>query len=138
MPHYKTMMDRKQDYIFAADLGGKDKVVAIEKITDGKLTGDGGKISRKPAMHMVDSRGEPSFRDKDTNRPLAFSLNPTNCKVLTLLAGTPDTDKWSGMVVTIYPSTCMFGKDQVDCIRVRTQLPKVKKADAPSSEAGEP
>ncbi len=51
----------------------------------------------------------------------AFDLDGRDVTVLT---GTPDTEKWSNIRVTLFPTTTNFGGKTVDCIRIRPYLPK--------------
>jgi hypothetical protein len=110
MAHWKSMMDPKE-YLECHELRGADRIVQIERIEGGEVTGKDGKKSKKPKCFF---KGIP--------RP--FLLNRTNCKTLTSLTGSPDMDKWIGKWITLYPTTTSLAGEQVDCIRVRPQSPK--------------
>jgi hypothetical protein len=107
--HWRHMMD--SEYLFAADLQGRDVVVTIEKITVANLIGEGGRKTKKPAAHFAGK-----------SKPLA--LNATNCRVIANLLGSNDTQHWIGKAITIYPTTTKVGGETVECIRVRPELPR--------------
>lgn len=98
------------NYIGAWDLDGRDVTVEIEKVTAGELVSEGNKKSRKPIV---------SFKGKEKK----LAINKTNGKAIANMYG-PDTRKWIGKRLTIYPTTTKFGRDTVDCIRVRPAVPK--------------
>jgi len=118
MPHYKSMFDGEKDsgLLFACHLDFKDTTLTIKSVTKGKVTGAGGKSSGKPLITFADHE-----------RKLA--LNKTNGKTLEMLSGSPDTDKWIGMRITLYPTNTTFGSEAVECIRIRP----VKNVDAPTA-----
>lgn len=107
---YRSMFDR--DYIGAWDLGGKDVTVTISDVKAGELTGSGGKKAKKPVIY---------FEGKEK----AMACNKTNGKVIAGMYGT-DTRKWVGRKIVIYPTTTTFGSEQMECIRVRPQIPTEK------------
>lgn len=104
---YRAMFDR--DYIAAFDLNGKDATVTIAKVEAGTLTGQGGKKAKKPIVY---------FEGKEKG----FALNKTNGKIIATMYGT-DTTKWIAKKITLYPTVTQFGSEQMDCIRVRPQIP---------------
>lgn len=108
MAHYKLLYD--SDYLYAFHLQGKKHVVKIAKVTGGELVGEGGRKSRKPLVF---------FEGKE--KPLA--LNKTNGKCVAALYG-PDTEKWVGQYITIYPTTTQFGGEQRECVRIEPQKPE--------------
>jgi hypothetical protein len=55
-------------------------------------------------------------------------LNRTNAKRIAKLYG-PDTDKWLGKPITLYPSECDFGDETVPCLRVRPEAPQIDDPD---------
>jgi len=118
--HWKKLMDPKE-FLFAHDLDGRDVTVEFEHVTGGELSGDQGRKTKKPIA-------------KIKGKPKKLALNSTNCKVIEALYGTPDTDKWAGIRVTLYPTTTSFGGQTMDCIRIRPTLPKAR-GDAPKSDA---
>ena len=46
-------------------------------------------------------------------------LNKTNTRKIIAIAGTSETDEWTGKVVQIYPTETEFAGETVECIRVR-------------------
>lgn len=115
MPDYRTMFD--SDYLYAFHLQGKELTVEISRVTGGEVTGTGGKKSRKPVCY---------FKGKE--KPLA--LNKTNCKTIAGMYG-PDTAKWVGRCIAIYPTTTSFGNETVECIRVKPGVPRGKADSSP-------
>jgi hypothetical protein len=108
---YRKMFDSK--YIGSWDLPkDRDAVVKVSKVEAGELVAEGNKKSRKPVV---------SFQGKQ--RKLA--LNKTNARIMHKLFG-PDTTTWIGKVIAIYPTTTKFGRETVDCVRIRPRLPGSK------------
>ena len=107
MPDYRSMFDR--DYIGAWDLNGKDVTVTIAKVERGELTSRGNKKDHKPVLYFV-------------GKEKALALNKTNAKTVAKLYGN-DTSNWIGKAIVIYPTTTEFGKETVDCIRIRPTRP---------------
>jgi hypothetical protein len=103
------------DYLFAADLMGKDHVVTIERIVQVELVGEGGRSAKKPAAHFVGKA-----------KPLA--LNATNCKMIASIYGTNDMAQWVGKRITIYPTTTKVKGQTEECIRVRPNAPPPESA----------
>lgn len=105
---YRAMFDREM--LGAFELQGRDVIVTIERVEAGVLTSEGNKKTKKPILYF-----------KGRERKLA--INKTNGKVLANMFGN-DTRKWVGQAITIYPTQTKFGKDTVDCIRIRPQQPQ--------------
>ena len=114
-----------KDYVYAYDLEGKDATVTIERVTGGTLIGTGGKSSKKPVLFF-----------KGTKKGLA--LNITNARVIAGLYGGFDSESWLGKKITLYPTTTTLGSQTVDCIRIRSVIPKgrseVIRDDVPAPE----
>lgn len=53
-------------------------------------------------------------------------LNKTNTRKIIGIAGTAETDEWTGKIIQIYPTETEFAGETVECIRVRE--PKKSKA----------
>ncbi len=115
MPDVRKMYEK--DFIYAYDLEGKDITVTIERVTAGELTGEGGKKSKKPVLYFRGSKK-------------GLGLCITNARVIAGLYGGFDSDKWIGKKITLYPTTTKFGKDTVDCIRIRNRAPSDQKSQA--------
>lgn len=107
----RKMFDK--DYIYAYDLEGRDITVEIIRVVGGTLIGTGGKSSKKPILYF-----------KGTQKGLG--LNVTNARIIAGLYGGFESDKWIGKRITLFPTTTMFGKDSVECIRIRNVVPKGK------------
>ena len=59
-------------------------------------------------------------------------LNVTNANRLVANLGTDEMDDWVGRAITIYPTTTEFNGKQVDCIRVKEEMPEIE--DGPSED----
>ena len=120
MAHYKSMYDR--NYLYSFDLGDRDVVVEIAKVEQGKLQQPGStKVTKKPVVYFKGREAGP-----------ALVLNATNGKAIAGLYGN-DTRDWIGKAVTLYATTTKFGRDTVECIRVRPTKPVTKPGAAPAS-----
>ena len=109
----RSMFDR--EYLGAWDLvdrDGKpiDVTAEIVRVAAGVLTSKGDKKTKKPIVF---------FKGKEKG----FALNKTNAATITKLY-TNDTRLWIGKRITMYPTTTSFGRDTVDCIRVRPTEPR--------------
>ncbi len=58
-------------------------------------------------------------------------LNVTNANRIAVNLGTDEIDNWIGKAVTIYPTTTEFGGKQVDCIRVKEEMPEIVAVEGP-------
>lgn len=123
-----------RNYLSAADLRGKDKVLTISRvIARENLKTDRGS-ERKPALQFVET-DKANAAGKDV--PTKLVLNKTNMKSIAAALGTFIADEWVGKSITLYPTTCQGAAGQtVDCIRVRPTAPK--KAPEPEPEEREP
>lgn len=111
MPHWKSMTETA--WLFAFDLQGQERHVQIDRVEAGELVGQGGRKTKKPCCYF-----------KGVAKPLA--LNATNAKAIAAIVGSPDTDKWAGQWITLYPATCSTpAGEQTDCIRIRPKAPNV-------------
>lgn len=114
MPDYRSMFDNR--FIFAFDLKGKDVTLTIARVECAELMNESMKKSKKPVVYFEELlRRTPS----DTR---GLAINKTNGKTLCALYG-PLTEAWVGKKVTIYPTKTKFGRDNVDCIRIRPVVP---------------
>lgn len=119
MAHWKKFMDK--ELLGAWDLEGRDVTVTILDVSGAELN-NGTKKNKKPVATVGSAKG------RKIEKKLA--LNATNCKVLEQLAGSPDTEKWKGMAVTLFPTTTQFGGETKECIRIRPYHPKGSKEEA--------
>ncbi len=53
-------------------------------------------------------------------------LNLTNANRIAVNIGSDEMDDWIGRAITIYPTTTEYGGKQVDCIRVKEEVPEVE------------
>lgn len=103
--------------IAAFELDGKDRTVTIAAVERGELPKAGtAKKERKPLV---------KFKEIEKK----FVLNPTNREVIAKLYGY-NIKGWIGKQITLYPTKTNFGRDVVDCIRVRPAIPAETKGAA--------
>ena len=101
-------------YVSAADLKGRDVTLTIERVVLRDLHLSNGGTERKPVIHFV-------YPDARRDRK-KLVLNKTNATTIAQLHG-PVPSQWAGQKITLYPTTCKFGRETVDCIRVRDRSP---------------
>ena len=117
MADYRTMFD--SEWVRAWDLGGRALTVTIVKVAAGVLENQKArKKDKKPVVWF-----------KGAQKPLA--LNKTNAKTIAQLYGN-DTTAWIGKTITIYPTRTQFGNEEVDCIRIKPEMPRGKAQDMPN------
>lgn len=104
----RSMFDK--EFLYAYDLQGRDVTVVIAKVTQGKLVGKNGKADKKPVAY---------FKGKDKG----LALNITNVRIIAAMYGGFKVSRWIGKAITLYPTTCMFGSEIKDCIRIRPTKP---------------
>ena len=120
MPDVRTMFDKA--YLYAYDLQGRDVTVTIAKVTGGMLTGTGGKSNKKPIIFFQ-------------GHQKGLALNITNARTIAAMyGGSFKSEDWIGKRVTLYPSRTTFGKDEVECIRIRPTIPGAKVKDTPAAD----
>jgi F420-0:gamma-glutamyl ligase len=93
------------NYLGACDLMNREVKVTIKSVAISELVMVGGKKEQKPVMH---------FEGKNK----AMVLNKTNATLIARMHG-PDTESWIGKQVILYPTETKFGRDTVECIRVK-------------------
>ena len=98
------------DFVKAADLDGKDVTKTIKAVTMDELTMTGGRKETKPVIR---------FSDADKK----LVLNRTNANIIASMYGN-ETDNWIGKKITMFPDVTTFGRDTVDCIRIRKEATK--------------
>jgi hypothetical protein len=120
---YRKLFDK--DFIGAWDLTDKDVTVTIREVKGGELVGPGGRKSKKPVVFMQGTKK-------------GFAINSTNGKAIAGMYGNFVQD-WVGKRITLYKSTTRNpnGDGEVECIRVRPQIPATKPqgAEEQSSDA---
>lgn len=124
-----------RNYLSAADLRGKDKVLTISRVIARETLKTDRGSERKPALMFVET-DKANAAGKDV--PTKLVLNKTNMKSIAAALGTFIADEWVGKAITLFPTTCQgAGGQTVDCIRVRNTAPK-KGAAEPEPEDREP
>ena len=108
------------EYLYAADLKGKDKTLTISRFSVEDLHVAGSKTEPKPVLYFAEI--EQAHKDGKLPFNLKLVINKTNTKQMIKLLGT-ETDNWIGKKITLYPTTTKFGRDTVDCIRIRNKVP---------------
>lgn len=122
---YRTQFDK--DQIAAWDLKGRDVTLTIARWKQEKVGGfDGKKKSSKIYIW---------FREKQKNGdPIKpFICNITNAATIAGMHGKV-VEHWIGKRITLYPTTTSFGRQTVDCIRIRPEIPGA--GAAPQPEGG--
>ncbi len=103
------------DYLAAPEFKGKDVTLTIKSVSRDELPVAGStKKERKVVIQF-------------TETPKKLVTAKTNAKTIAGLLGV-DTARWVGQRITLFPTTCKFGPDTVDCVRVRPTLPKTPAA----------
>lgn len=105
-----------KEFLYHYDLQGADRVVTIAKVVQGTLTNKT-KKTKKPVVY---------FKGKEKG----LALNITNVKAIGGMYGYKVED-WIDKRITLYPTTCQFGSDTVECIRVRPTKPGAKAVEMP-------
>lgn len=104
--HWLEMFPSK--YVRACDLKGKPHDVKIVKVTSEELQAPGKAVKEKKWIIYFEGREK------------GFALNKTNAKVLVKKTGDKKSvNKWIGLTITIFPTTCKFGPETVECIRIK-------------------
>jgi hypothetical protein len=121
MAHFRTMLSSEN--FSAADLWSEQSqkygeiVVEIVKVSKGEVVGDKG---RKKTMPMAQLRSAKNGQVI----PKQLGLNATNCRTIASLAGSPNTEKWHGLWISLYVTKVDVGREMTDAIRIRPELAK--------------
>ena len=115
---YRSLYDK--DFIGAWDIKDADMVITITKVIGGQLVGQGGKKSKKPVIY---------FRGSEKG----FAVNATNGKAIATMYGT-HIENWVGKKIALYKSMTRNpnGDGEVECVRVRPQIPADKGSTVPA------
>jgi hypothetical protein len=114
----------KSEYFCAADLWDsasgtyRTVVVKIAEVREGEVAGQKG---RKKGMPFLTLEGKSG---KKARAP--FGANPTNCKSITSVLGTPDVTKWVGQWIELVVMKVESPEGMVEAIRVSPKAPKVE------------
>ncbi len=101
------------NYIKASDLKGASPTVTIDRV---EYEAVGRQKDMKPIVY---------FQGKDKG----LVLNKTNCNKIVEIAGSPVTEEWTGVRITLFATMVEFQGDTVEAIRVRA--PKKSTPPAP-------
>lgn len=123
MPHWKKAFN--PDYLGAYSIeDNQDLVLTIKSVGVETVTGEGGKKEDCLVCRFLEDV-----------KPMI--LNKTNCKSISKIYKNPDTDSWKGKKIQVYATTTKFGRDIVDCLRIREQIPKdIKPVEIPCEDCG--
>jgi hypothetical protein len=114
------------DYVKAADLGGKDLTVTIDRVEWDDIPQAGKREkSRKPVVILKSADGGKVLGKK-------LAMGKTIARQIVEVTGEKDAGKWGGKKITLHGTTCrgVEGK-QVECVRVRARV-----ANEPSDPGG--
>lgn len=108
MTHFRAMFD--SEFAGVWDLDGRDRIVTIAKVEAGTVGGQQGREkSKKAILHF-----------REFSKP--FAANVTNAKTIAGLYGSK-VEAWVGKRITLYGTTTTFGRETVECIRIRPTVP---------------
>lgn len=122
MPHWRTLSDQTRLGVWDLMLDDgttRDRVAEIVKVEAEMLKGTGKiKASRKPVIYF-----------KNTDKSLIAGA--TICKTISQMYG-PNTASWVGKKIQLYATTTSSADGEVECIRVRPQIPKGRAEPVPN------
>jgi hypothetical protein len=104
MPNINDVFPSK--YLKSHELKGHTPTVTIERVALEQVRNRAGKLETKPVVY---------FRGKEKGA----LINKTCAQAIAAIAGSPETEAWSGVAVTIYASTATFGAEKHAVIRFR-------------------
>ena len=93
------------NYLRCADLGGKERVVTIDRVESSEFENDGRK-QEKPVIHFKDAGIKPLVSNK------------TNFLVIAKICG-ENSDAWPGKQICLYPDVVPFKGQVQEAVRVR-------------------
>ena len=94
-------------YLKSNDLKGRPVVVTMRAVAYEPVGND---KEMKPVLY---------FQGKDKG----LVLNKTNTNTIMALTGSPVTEEWDGVAITLYPTETSYAGETVDCIRIKKVLP---------------
>lgn len=95
-------------YLKAKDLQGKETTVRIARVV---LEPFGRTREPLPVVYFV-------------GKAKGLKLNITMAQAIAQIAGTPETDAWTGVAVGLYPTSADFGTQSYPVVRVKTPKPQ--------------
>jgi hypothetical protein len=105
-------------WLKASDLKNKDGKPIKVKLT----------IDHAEVVEFKDNTKKLAVMFKGKEKGLV--LNKTNAQLIAEQHG-GNSDEWSGLEISIYPTTTDFGGERVECIRVEQYVPEAADAEAP-------
>lgn len=105
--HYRNAFDAR--FLRFTNLEGKPRVCTITHV--GWLKSSNKSESKRQLLVTLQEFEKP------------WAINITNSETIGMLHG-EDPHGWPGKRVTLYPTKTKFGRDVVDCIRVRDTVPE--------------
>lgn len=108
------------EFLAAADLQGRDVTLTISRLIQEDLRTDKGDEPRW-VLSFAEMEERHRRDKKKINKRLV--LNKTNARVIAKIHGR-ETDDWIAKQITLYATTCMAFRQEVDCIRIRDKAPK--------------
>lgn len=105
--HYRNAFDSR--FIRFTVLNGKPRTCTITHVAWLK------------SSNKTESKRQLLIQLQEFEKP--WAINVTNSDTIGALYG-EDPHGWVGKRVTLYPTKTKFGRDVVDCIRVRDQIPE--------------
>ena len=110
--HWKKAFN--PDYLGAYSLDdGQDMILTIKTVGVETVTGEAGKKEDCLVAHFAESV-----------KPMI--LNKTNCKTISKIYKTPDTDKWPGKTIQVFQDMTKLKGELVECLRIRPYIPKTE------------
>jgi hypothetical protein len=95
------------NYLDASDFTPEGETLAISHVQLEKMTDTNtNKEVEKPVVYL-------------TGKEKGLVLNVTNAKTIAAVTGTTDPEQWPGKEIVAYQTTTMFGRKEVDCVRMR-------------------
>ena len=117
-------------YLKAADLQGREVTLTFSRVTLDELTRQGGSKEKKPVAYFVETAEKARRAGTDEKR---LVLNKTNAHAIKAMYG-PETNDWPGKRVTLYTARVTFGRQTVDAIRVKEQVPPNRNRPEPEPD----
>ena len=121
MVSYRTFYDSK--WLRACDLLGEARPVTISAVAPGKV----GKESDEKSVLVI--------RFAEYEKPLGANI--TNANSIGRIYG-PDIDQWVGKRVILFPTTCMLGEVEKECIRIKSEPPQPLVVNPPAASNAAP
>lgn len=114
------------NYLKASDLKGSQPVVTIDRV---EFEPVGRTKEMKPVLYLV-------------GKEKGIVLNKTNANNITNLAGTGETEQWTGVRIRLYATHVEFQGESVEAIRIKAAPPQAagtaRQTQAPPPPQPEP